>query len=179
MSFSALRRAVVAPASSAARAFSTTSPRPLARITIIGNLADTPELHSTSTGREIIRYAVASNSGPRDNRKTSWFKVTSFAEGPTRDYLMNLPKGCAFSPLPSHPREELCLADNDIRSTSIYLEGDASINTYTDAQGQTRSGFSVVQRMSPNLISLGANTFFFVLTLCNRQHRGPPTPSRH
>ncbi|KAH7272744.1 ssDNA-binding protein, mitochondrial [Fusarium solani] len=123
MSFSALRRAVVAPASSAARAFSTTSPRPLAKITIIGNLADTPELHSTSTGREIVRYAVASNSGPRDNRKTSWFKITSFAEGPGRDYLMNLPKGA-----------------------TIYVEGDATVNTYTDSQGQTRTGFSVVQR---------------------------------
>lgn len=92
MSFFALRRSVIAPAS-VARAFSTSSPRSLARITIIGNLADTPEVHSTSNGREIVRYAVASNSGPRDNRKTSWFKVTSFAEGPSRDYLMNLPKG--------------------------------------------------------------------------------------
>lgn len=93
MSFSSVfRRAAVAPVS-AARAFSTTTPRPLAKITIIGNLADTPEVHSTSTGREVLRYAVASNSGPRDNRKTSWFRVTSFAEGPQRDYLMNLPKG--------------------------------------------------------------------------------------
>ncbi|KAM5351386.1 hypothetical protein ACJ41O_004109 [Fusarium nematophilum] len=122
MSFSVLRRAAVAPASSL-RAFSTTSPRSLARITIIGNLADTPELHSTSTGREILRYAVASNSGPRDNRKTSWFRVTSFAEGPSRDYLMSLPKGA-----------------------TVYIEGDASTSTYTDANGQTRSGFSVVQR---------------------------------
>ncbi|KAF4984689.1 hypothetical protein FZEAL_174 [Fusarium zealandicum] len=122
MSFSVLRRAAFAPAS-AARAFSTTAPRPLARITIVGNLADTPELHSTSTGREILRYAVASNSGPRDNRKTSWFKVTSFAEGPTRDYLMSLPKGA-----------------------TIYLEGDASINSYTDSNGQSRTGFSIVQR---------------------------------
>ncbi|KAM0436881.1 hypothetical protein ACHAPT_002594 [Fusarium lateritium] len=123
MSFSALRRSVFAAPASAARAFSTTSPRSLARITIIGNLADTPELHSTSTGREIVRYAVASNSGPRDNRKTSWFKITSFAEGPSRDYLMNLPKGA-----------------------TMYIEGDASVNTYTDANGQTRTGFSVVQR---------------------------------
>jgi hypothetical protein len=93
MSFStALRRAAVAPAFTA-RAFSTTSARPLAKITIIGNLADTPEVHPTSTGREVVRYAVASNSGSRENRKTSWFKVTSFAEGPSRDYLMNLPKG--------------------------------------------------------------------------------------
>jgi hypothetical protein len=76
-----------------ARAFSTSSPRSIARISIIGNLADTPELVSTSTGREIVRYAVASNSGPRDNRQTSWFRVTSFTEGPQRDYLLGLPKG--------------------------------------------------------------------------------------
>ncbi|CCT66187.1 related to single-stranded DNA-binding protein [Fusarium fujikuroi] len=123
MSFSSVfRRAAVAPVS-AARAFSTTTPRPLAKITIIGNLADTPEVHSTSTGREVLRYAVASNSGPRDNRKTSWFRVTSFAEGPQRDYLMNLPKGA-----------------------SVYVEGDASLSTYTDSNGQNRSSFNVVQR---------------------------------
>lgn len=94
MSFSSVfRRTALAPAS-AARAFSTTVPRPLAKITIIGNLADTPEVHPTSSGREILRYAVASNSGRGENRKTSWFRVTSFAEGAQRDYLMNLPKGC-------------------------------------------------------------------------------------
>ncbi|CAG7557681.1 uncharacterized protein FIESC28_07367 [Fusarium coffeatum] len=123
MSFStALRRAAVAPAFTA-RAFSTTSARPLAKITIIGNLADTPEVHPTSTGREVVRYAVASNSGSRENRKTSWFKVTSFAEGPSRDYLMNLPKGA-----------------------TVYVEGDASLHPYTDANGQNRTSFSVVQR---------------------------------
>ena len=123
MSFSSVfRRAAVAPVS-AARAFSTTTPRPLAKITIIGNLADTPEVHSTSTGREVLRYAVASNSGPRDNRKTSWFRVTSFAEGPQRDYLMNLPKGA-----------------------SVYVEGDASLSNYTDSNGQNRSSFNIVQR---------------------------------
>jgi len=82
---------------SAARSFSTTPARPYARITIVGNLADTPELRATSTGKEILRFAVASNSGPRDNRHTSWFNVTSFeAEGPRRDYLQSLPKGCAL-----------------------------------------------------------------------------------
>ncbi|KAL6924516.1 hypothetical protein ACHAPO_003736 [Fusarium lateritium] len=123
MSFSTVfRRAAVAPAFSA-RAFSTTTARPLAKITIVGNLADTPEVHPTSTGREIVRYAVASNSGSRENRKTSWFKVTSFAEGPHRDYLMSLPKGA-----------------------TVYVEGDATLNAYTDANGQNRTSFSVVQR---------------------------------
>lgn len=90
------RRAVAAPRA-AARAFSTTPARPLAKITIVGNLAQTPELQATSTGREILKYAVASNRGVGDNSKTSWFRVTSFeGEGPRRDYFQTLPKGLVF-----------------------------------------------------------------------------------
>jgi len=81
-------------ARTAARTFSSTAARPVARITVVGNLAAPPELQATSTGNEIIRYAVASSSGPRDNRVTSWFNITSFEnEGPRRDYLQSLPKG--------------------------------------------------------------------------------------
>jgi hypothetical protein len=86
------RRAAVASASTA-RTFSTTSPRSIAKISIIGNLADTPELYQTSSGREIVRYAVASNSGPKENRQTSWFRVATFAEGPRRDFMLSLPRG--------------------------------------------------------------------------------------
>jgi hypothetical protein len=78
-----------------ARAFSTAAPRSsFAKMTIIGRLADTPELQATSTGQEILRYAVGTNSGPRDNQKTSWFRVTSFVpEGPQRDFIASLDKG--------------------------------------------------------------------------------------
>lgn len=83
--------------SGARRAFSSTPARPLARITIVGNLTDSPELQATSTGRELIRYSVASNSGPRDesgNQKVSFFRVTAFPpEGPKRDFIQNLQKG--------------------------------------------------------------------------------------
>lgn len=93
MSAFLMRRATAAPRA-AIRAFSTTPSRNLAKITIIGHLADTPELQATSTGHEIIKYAVASNSGPKDNRQTSWFRVASFeADGPRRDFLRSLPKG--------------------------------------------------------------------------------------
>ncbi|EJP66979.1 Single-stranded DNA-binding protein [Beauveria bassiana] len=118
-----LFRRAAAPAASAARAFSTSSPRSVARITIVGNLADTPEVVTTNSGREIIKYAVASNSGSRENRQTSWFRVTSFAEGPRKDYLLTLPKG-----------------------TSVFVEGDASTGTYQDKDGQTRNSFNIVQR---------------------------------
>lgn len=88
-----LFRRAAAPSASIARAFSTSSPRSIARISIIGNLADTPEVFTTQSGREIVKYAVASNSGPKDNRQTSWFRVTSFVEGPRKDFLLTLPKG--------------------------------------------------------------------------------------
>lgn len=86
------RRAAAAPRF--ARAFSSTPARPVARITLVGNLAQSPELQATSTGREVIKYSIASNHGRGENAKTSWFRVSSFEqEGPRRDYVLGLPKG--------------------------------------------------------------------------------------
>jgi tRNA uridine 5-carboxymethylaminomethyl modification enzyme len=85
-------------ATTARRAFSSTASRDVARITIVGNLADNPELKPSSTGREYLRYAVASNEGYGENRTTSWFNVTAFVpEGARRDFLQGLPKGCVLS----------------------------------------------------------------------------------
>ncbi len=121
MSSILMRRSAAAPR--ALRAFSTSSSRGLARISIIGHLADTPELQATSTGHEVLKYAVASNSGSKDNRHTSWFRVASFEpEGPRRDYLRTLPKGA-----------------------QVFVEGDISLNTYEDAEGKTRSAVNIVQ----------------------------------
>lgn len=122
MSF--LARRAVAATPRAARAFSTTPSRPLAKITIVGNLVQTPELQATSTGREVLKYAVASNTGRGENTRTSYFRVSSFeAEGPRRDYFQTLPKG-----------------------TLVYVEGDASNDKYEDAEGKTRTALSIIQR---------------------------------
>ncbi|KAK4223700.1 single-stranded DNA-binding protein rim1, mitochondrial [Podospora fimiseda] len=116
-------RAVARPAL-AARTFSSTAKRDVAKITIVGNLADTPELRASSTGREYLRYSVASNTGSKENRTTSWFNVTSFQpEGPQRDFLASLGKG-----------------------TLVMVDGDASISTYTDAEGKARQSLNIVQR---------------------------------
>ncbi|KAK8114838.1 Single-stranded DNA-binding protein RIM1 [Apiospora kogelbergensis] len=124
--FAASRFASAAPTASRtfARAFSASAVRPRAKITIIGNLAATPEVRPTSTGREIIEYAVASNSGPKDKRVTSWFRVASFEpEGPRRDFLTSLPKGAM-----------------------VYVEGNCVMNTYEDAEtGKSRSSLNVYQ----------------------------------
>jgi len=93
-------------------------------MTIIGRLADTPEVQATSTGQEILKYVVGTNSGPKDNQKTSWFRVVSFLpEGPQRDFISNLEKG-----------------------TLVYIEGDASMSTYQDGEGKTRSSLNIVQQ---------------------------------
>ncbi|TFB06099.1 hypothetical protein CCMA1212_002033 [Trichoderma ghanense] len=125
MSSFLLRRSAAASAGAAARrAFSTSSPRSVARITIIGNLADTPEAQtSSSSDKEYVRYSVASNSGSKENRQTSWFRVTSFVDGPRKDFMLSLPKG-----------------------TLVYVEGDASISSYTDSTNQVRHGLNIVQR---------------------------------
>ena len=91
-----LRTAPAMLSTAAARTFSTTRPSLLARMQLIGRLADAPELTPTSTGREMVRYALAVSNGPKDeqgNRQTSWFRVASFQDGPGRDVLLSLPKG--------------------------------------------------------------------------------------
>ena len=99
MSSFLFRRSATASTSAARAAFSTTSPRAVARLSIVGNLGDTPELRTSANGNEYVRYSVASNTGPRDNRHTSWFSVAAFVEGGRRDFLLSLAKGYVFCPL--------------------------------------------------------------------------------
>lgn len=166
------RRAVAAPRC-AARAFSTTPARPVAKITLVGMLAQTPELQATSTGREILKYVVASNRGFGDNSKTSWFRVTAFEnEGPRRDYFQSLPKGSVL-PLSSSLRERrlsfFVLVESVLLTmlcfcayrTLVYVEGDASLDTYEDAEGKSKTSLSIVQREWPS------NASFFPCLKCH------------
>ena len=76
------------------RTFSTSHSRPLSKISLLGRLAAEPELIPTSSGQDVIKYAIGTTSGPRDNRQTNWWKVANFTpEGPARDSFMGLGKG--------------------------------------------------------------------------------------
>ncbi|KAE8448447.1 hypothetical protein EG329_009512 [Mollisiaceae sp. DMI_Dod_QoI] len=108
------------------RAFSTSAPArsTFAKMTIVGRLVNQPELQATSTGREILRYGVATDSGRGESKKTSFFQVTSFLpEGGARDFIQNLEKG-----------------------TLVYVEGDASMSYYQDAEGKNRSSLNLIQQ---------------------------------
>ncbi|KAF7901580.1 uncharacterized protein EAF01_006879 [Botrytis porri] len=118
----ALRRNIP---STLSRNFSTSARNnSFAKLTLIGRLADKPEITATSQGQEIMKYAVGTNTGRGENQKTSWFRVVSFLpEGPQRDFISNLEKG-----------------------TLVYVEAEAQMNNYQDADGKNRSSMSAVQQ---------------------------------
>ncbi|KAM7222480.1 single-strand binding protein family [Rhypophila decipiens] len=118
-----LRSVSRATARPSARAFSSTPSNRFARITIVGNLGAAPELKASSTGREIIRYSVGTNTGSGDNQTTSWFNVVSFAEGRFRDYLLGLPKG-----------------------TMVLVEGDVSTGSFAAEDGSKKPFFNIAQK---------------------------------
>ncbi|KAG5286966.1 ssDNA binding protein [Histoplasma ohiense] len=120
-----LRPLLRAPTSSlSTRSFSSTRANSLARISIVGNLGNPPEIRATSSGRELVNYSVATSYGPKEDRQTSWWRITSFVpEGASRDHLLGLPKG-----------------------TLMYVEGDASMRSYEDADGKKNSALGITQR---------------------------------
>ncbi|KAJ5191833.1 uncharacterized protein N7498_010818 [Penicillium cinerascens] len=125
-SFAPLRPTLglVRAANSAARSFSSSASRSVARMIITGRLGAEPELAATASGQDIIRYSIGTSYGPRDNRQTSWFRVGAFLpEGGQRDYILGLQKG-----------------------TLVYLEGDASMRSYENADGQKQTNLNIVQR---------------------------------
>ncbi|KAL2038388.1 hypothetical protein N7G274_008727 [Stereocaulon virgatum] len=108
----------------ALRSFSTTPTSRLARMTIVGRLADSPEIVATSSGQDVVRYALGTSHGPKDNRQTSWWKVACFApEGGLRDLVMGLGKG-----------------------SLVCLEGDCSMSKFQGKDGTAQTALSIVQR---------------------------------
>lgn len=118
----ALRRNIP---STLSRNFSTSARNnSFAKLTLVGRLADKPEVTATSQGREIMKYAIGTSSGRGENQKTSWFRVVSFMqEGPQRDFISSLEKG-----------------------TLVYVEAEATMNTYQDAEGKNKSAMNAIQQ---------------------------------
>lgn len=46
-------------------------------------------------------------------------------------------------------RSEVYGRANGLRSSTVYVEGDASIGTYQDGEGKTRSSLNIIQRTYP------------------------------
>lgn len=113
---------------------------------LIGRLADKPEVITTQTGRELVRYALGVSAGPKDesgNRQTSWFRVASFSEGPQKDYLLGLQKGYAKTVMNNSIGQLAYI----YHSTQVYLDADARMDTFQAADGSNQSRLNLVQSM--------------------------------
>ncbi|KAF2854414.1 ssDNA binding protein-like protein [Plenodomus tracheiphilus IPT5] len=107
----------------AARAFSTTPRQQIARMTVVGRLGVAPEEVTISGDRTLVRYVIGTSYGKGEEKKTSWFRVASFVQGAQKDFLMSVPKG-----------------------SLLYVDADARMENYTDAEGNKRSNLSLVAR---------------------------------
>ncbi|GKZ30125.1 hypothetical protein AbraIFM66950_007904 [Aspergillus brasiliensis] len=105
------------------RSFSSSSSRSIARIMITGRLAGQPEVQATASGQEVIRYTVASNQNSKDKRPPSFFKVSAFSEGNQRDFITNLQTG-----------------------TLVFVEGDATMRQWENAEGKKQTTLNITQR---------------------------------
>lgn len=114
-----------------ARDFSTTpASRNMAKMTLIGRLAATPESTQTASGQTLVRYAVGVSSGPRDNKETSWFNVAAF-----------LGEGAEESP------RALLLGGLE-KGTLVYVEAEGKMATLEPREGEERGRkvLNLVQR---------------------------------
>ncbi|KAF1957483.1 nucleic acid-binding protein [Byssothecium circinans] len=105
------------------RAFSSSARANLARMSIVGRLGAAPEEVSIANDRTLVRYSLGSSFGKGDDRKTSWFRVASFASGPQKDYLLSLPKG-----------------------SLLYVDADARMDVFQDQEGNKRSNLSLIAK---------------------------------
>ncbi|KAH6622300.1 ssDNA binding protein-like protein [Boeremia exigua] len=105
------------------RAFSASPASQLARMTVVGRLGVAPEEVSISGDRTLVRYVIGSSYGKGEDKKTSWFRVASFVQGAQKEFLMGVPKG-----------------------SLLYIDADARMEVFTDAEGNKRSNLSLVAR---------------------------------
>ncbi|EAS30681.3 uncharacterized protein CIMG_06160 [Coccidioides immitis RS] len=104
------------------RAFSASTSRSHATITIAGPLGAAPELKTSQNGRQYIRYIVGSKNSM--TQEMTWFRVLSFTEAEkSQNYLLGLEKG-----------------------TIMHVEGEPSITSLETPEGQKKYNFNVVQR---------------------------------
>ncbi|OAL51033.1 hypothetical protein IQ07DRAFT_586612 [Pyrenochaeta sp. DS3sAY3a] len=112
-----------APAAISARAFSSSPRAQLARMTVVGRLGVAPEEVTVTGDRTLVRYVVGTSYGKGEDKKTSWFRIASFVQGAQKDFLLSVPKG-----------------------SLLYVDADARMETYTDAEGNKRSNLSLIAR---------------------------------
>lgn len=99
----------------------------LNKVVLIGNLGRDPEIRSTSDGREIANFSIATSESWKDKasgekrEKTEWHRIVVFSEGLVRVIKSYVKKG-----------------------TKLYVEGQLQTRKWVDNENQERYTTEVV-----------------------------------
>jgi single-strand DNA-binding protein len=114
----------------------------LNKVTLIGNVGKDPEIRSTSDGREIASFSVATSESWKDKasgerrERTEWHKIVVFSEA-----LVNLVKNYVK------------------RGTKLYLEGSLQTRKWVDNTGQEKYTTEIIlQNYSANITLLDSRS---------------------
>lgn len=110
----------------------------LNKVVLIGNLGRDPEIRSTSDGREIANFSIATSESWKDKatgerkEKTEWHRIVVFSEGLVRVIKSYVKKG-----------------------SKLYIEGQLQTRKWMDNENQERYTTEVVlQNFNSTLILL-------------------------
>lgn len=110
----------------------------LNKVILIGNLGRDPEIRSTSDGREIATFSIATGESWKDKvtgerkEKTEWHRIVVFSEGLVRVIKSYVKKG-----------------------SKLYIEGQMQTRKWTDSENQERYTTEVVlQNFNSTLLLL-------------------------
>ncbi len=114
----------------------------LNKVTLIGNVGKDPEIRTTSDGREIASFSLATSESWKDKssgerkEKTEWHRIVIFSEP-----LVNLVKNYVK------------------RGSKLYLEGSLQTRKWVDNTGQERFTTEIVlQGYSANITLLDSRS---------------------
>ena len=88
------------------------------KVILVGNLGQDPEIRSTSDGREIANFSIATSESWKDKNsgekreKTEWHRIVIFSQG-----LVGIVKNYVK------------------KGSKLYIEGSLQTRKWTDAQG--------------------------------------------
>jgi single-strand DNA-binding protein len=130
----------------------------LNKVTLIGNLGKDPDIRSTSDGREIASFSIATSESWKDKvtgekkDKTEWHRIVVFTEG-----LVGLVK-------------------NYIKKGSkLYMEGQLQTRKWVDNNGQEKYTTEIVlQGFNAKLILLDSKVGASTFETNNNNHHGMP-----
>lgn len=93
-------------------------------VTVVGNVATEPEMHTTATGVGVTRFRLATTARKWDAARGAW------ADGPTSFYTVR-----AWRTLAGHVKESVCLGEPLVVQGRLKIrEDERDGRRYTDAE---------------------------------------------